>query len=102
MSWNRTFTNIRSMSNLLKNRMMIFYMLKDTFYGRYKMSNTSVFVMLICLAYLVWPLDFITDFIPIIGWIDDAFVLYFLSNRLLKEAAKWHFSYNKRSISRLN
>lgn len=28
-------------------------------------------------AYVTWPLDFIPDYIPVVGYIDDAFVLNF-------------------------
>lgn len=36
------------------------------------------------IAYVVLPLDFIPDFIPGLGWIDDIFVLTAVSNQLSK------------------
>jgi uncharacterized membrane protein YkvA (DUF1232 family) len=28
-------------------------------------------VILACIAYVVWPIDLIPDFIPVAGWLDD-------------------------------
>jgi uncharacterized membrane protein YkvA (DUF1232 family) len=33
-----------------------------------------LFIVAISLAYLLSPIDLITDFIPIIGWIDDSVI----------------------------
>jgi len=34
-----------------------------------------ILITILGLAYILSPLDFIPDFIPILGWSDDAFVL---------------------------
>lgn len=33
-------------------------------------------IVVVVLAYLLWPLDAIPDVIPIFGWIDDVIVLF--------------------------
>jgi len=34
----------------------------------------AVIIAIIAVVYIISPIDFIPDFIPIIGWIDDVFV----------------------------
>ena len=39
------------------------------------MKLIAIIAVLIAIAYLIWPIDLIPDFIPIIGWIDDLIIL---------------------------
>lgn len=41
------------------------------------------------LAYVVFPVDVIPDFIPVLGWIDDAFVLSFVIAQLKGEIERF-------------
>ena len=48
--------------------------------------------VIVCLIYILFPLDFIPDFIPVVGWIDDVGVsvllLFYFSWRLEKVRQK--------------
>jgi uncharacterized membrane protein YkvA (DUF1232 family) len=60
-----------------------------TLWSRFKREASTVWAMLrdptaplvskviavMALAYLVSPLDFVSDFVPVLGWIDDGLVL---------------------------
>jgi uncharacterized membrane protein YkvA (DUF1232 family) len=54
---------------------LLYEMLKDAMAGKFKVPWVTVAAITAALLYLVSPLDIIPDFIPGIGWIDDALVL---------------------------
>ena len=54
----------------------IISMLDDYYHGRYKKIPTAALLgSLGIIAYLVSPLDLIPDNVPILGFIDDAFII---------------------------
>jgi uncharacterized membrane protein YkvA (DUF1232 family) len=50
--------------------------------------QTRMIVVVITLIYLFSPIDFIPDFIPILGQIDDGVLIIFLISALLQYAPK--------------
>lgn len=38
-------------------------------------SKTTIVTVIICFLYLVSPIDLFSDFVPVIGFLDDAFVI---------------------------
>jgi uncharacterized membrane protein YkvA (DUF1232 family) len=58
--------------------------------GDYKnISTKSIIAVVAALIYFVNPLDFIPDFIPIIGQLDDIFILSYLIKTLNKEIERF-------------
>jgi len=51
----------------------------------YTISNKTKLVIAGTLAYVVLPIDVIPDFIPVVGWLDDAFVLGLAMTTLSEE-----------------
>jgi len=64
-------------------------MLRDVFTGNYRMSFLTTIIVIVSVAYIVYPFDLIPDFIPVIGWTDDALVFYLLLRRLVKETQRY-------------
>ena len=65
-------------------------MLKAWIKGDYKnISARSIISVVAALIYFVNPLDFIPDFIPIIGQLDDIFVLGYLIKTLNKDIERF-------------
>lgn len=48
---------------------------RDVVYGRYRLPWKTVAALSAALAYFLAPIDAIPDFVPLIGFIDDAAVL---------------------------
>lgn len=46
-------------------------------------GTVTCIIIMICLLYIISPIDFLPDFIPIIGWIDDAMAGLVLVGTLL-------------------
>ena len=66
--------------NTLSNNICNFCdLLSDYFDGTYKNLPLSTIVAILAgLLYLVLPIDCLADFIPVLGWLDDAAVLGFV------------------------
>lgn len=50
-------------------------MLKDTFVGKFSISTETIVAASAAILYLVWVLDAIPDFLPIVGFLDDLAVI---------------------------
>lgn len=65
---------LKSNNNLtFKNKFKTFFaMLSDK---DFELSSNTKLLLIGALGYVIMPLDFIPDYIPMAGWIDDAAVL---------------------------
>ena len=53
-----------------------------------RVSNTDKLLVAGAIAYIVMPMDFIPDYIPFLGEIDDLFVLVLALQRLIANAGR--------------
>ena len=59
----------------------------------YSLSPSTWAVIAGALAYVVFPIDVIPDFFPVLGWLDDAFVLGTVIASLKNEINNFHKLY---------
>jgi len=64
---------------------LLFSMVVDSIKGNYKLDTKTYLTIAGALAYVALPTDLIPDFIPVIGFIDDAFVIGWTINTLKEE-----------------
>jgi uncharacterized membrane protein YkvA (DUF1232 family) len=50
------------------------------------MTWKTKLTLLFTIAYVIFPLDFLPDFIPVLGWLDDLGIIGFGGYQLLKSA----------------
>lgn len=67
----------------------IFRMLKAWTTGQYRVNGIDMLLPVIGLIYVISPIDFLPEFIPFIGALDDLAVLTFLIPKLIKEVDKF-------------
>lgn len=82
--------NIQHATQLFQNRRTLWQMLRDVLGGRYKMSLMTNVAVVLGVLYVLFPFDFITDLLPVIGWADDGAVIYFVVKRLQKETQRYN------------
>jgi uncharacterized membrane protein YkvA (DUF1232 family) len=63
---------------------LLFGMLKETWRGDYDLPWKTVASVAAALLYFINPLDIVPDFIPVVGYLDDAMVV-FLAVNFVKE-----------------
>ena len=68
----------------------MFQMFKEVLHGSYKMSLVTIVIIILSLAYIIYPFDLIPDYIPLLGWMDDGVVFYLLLLRLGKETNRYN------------
>lgn len=67
---------------LLKNVRLLFAMIRDK---RFHMSLRSKAIVVGALVYFIVPIDAVPDFIPLIGYLDDAGVISAVVHALVEE-----------------
>lgn len=80
---------------LYQELQLLFGLLKDTINGSYKdIPKGSIVVIITGILYFLSPIDLIPDFIPFIGFSDDAFVLGLVFKQVksdLDKYKKWKY-----------
>lgn len=76
-------------------------MMKCHVSGEYKaFSNSSILLIVFALAYFVTPTDVIPDFVPALGFTDDASVIFLIYRKLNKDIEHFlEWSGSKKSAS---
>lgn len=64
-------------------------MIRETLGGRYRMSVITVIIIVMAIIYILFPFDFVPDYIPVLGWIDDGFIFFLLLKVLNKETQRY-------------
>lgn len=85
----KTFSNAGNAYQLYRSRRLVLPMIGDALRGRYRFSLFTLIVLVLCLAYVLFPLDMLPDFIPFVGWIDDGVLIYLLLQQLKKETVRY-------------
>lgn len=67
----------------------VYRMFKLWYRGEYKMKFTDVLIPALALIYVISPIDFIPDFVPVIGALDDLAILALAIPLLMKEVDKF-------------
>jgi len=67
----------------------IYRMFKAMIQKKYKPNYRGFILPAIALVYLISPIDFVPDFIPVIGLMDDVAIIAFIIPFLLKEVEKY-------------
>lgn len=63
--------------------------IKDICTGKYKASWFAVTMVTVGLIYVISPIDLIPDVVPVVGVIDDAFVLKLIYDAVKDEIGNW-------------
>jgi uncharacterized membrane protein YkvA (DUF1232 family) len=86
----RTGQNIHHGLHLFRNRRTLWQMMREVLKGHYRMSLLTTVILIISIAYIIYPFDLIPDSIPVLGWLDDGIVLYLLLLRLVYETKRYN------------
>lgn len=81
-----------------KDLMLFMSLVKDYYQGNYRdVPYKTISAVVVGLLYVLNPIDVIPDFIPIIGYIDDALVLTFCLKLIEKDLEKYQTWKNNQS-----
>jgi curved DNA-binding protein CbpA len=78
-----------ALKDILEDVKELYSLFRDAISGRYKMHPVNLGIIGGGLLYFIIPTDFIPDFIPLIGFLDDIAVLTTIINSLQGELVKY-------------
>lgn len=85
------FSKLRTAYSLFKNRNIItqipilIRMIKSIITGVYPLRKSMKWAVILSLIYIISPLDFIPDWIPLLGIFDDLSLLTIILSKLTQE-----------------
>lgn len=97
----KKLAKIRSLAALWKHRSELYSMFRETMRGSYQLQIMTKIALIIGAAYMIWPIDIIPDFIPVIGWMDDGAIFYFLLRRIMTELNRYNASRSSLNVVRV-
>ena len=99
----KIFNKVSGLKEYLGPFFSMIELLKDFFSGRYKdIPVWAISAIIVALLYVLSPADFIPDFVPGIGYIDDASVFTYclsLINKELKKYNNWKGQFEPEEVS---
>lgn len=76
---------------LLEDLRLFGALMKDCWKGEYRdVSLASIAVSIFVVIYLITPIDVLSDFVPILGQVDDALILLFFICFIERDLQKYH------------
>lgn len=88
----KKLARIRSLAALWKHRSQLYSMFRESIRGSYSLAFMTKLALWVGALYLIWPIDIIPDFIPVIGWMDDGAIFYFVLRRIMSELNRYNES----------
>jgi len=88
------------MQMVMDNIKQMYAMYKDAIKGKYKLHSATLGMIAGGLLYFIMPLDFIPDFIPGIGFIDDLAVITVICHSLQTELAAYRVWKSNESLKK--
>jgi len=86
----KAVTNKGQLEGVWTKMVLLFAIAKDYVNGDYtEIPKRSVIAILGGLIYFLSPIDVVPDFIPVLGFIDDVFVLNLVYKQVLKDLEKY-------------
>jgi uncharacterized membrane protein YkvA (DUF1232 family) len=81
---------------LIEDFRVLFSLIKDYSRGAYRdVSLSSILIFVFMIAYILSPVDLLSDFIPVLGQIDDAVVVFLCMQGLRKDLDRYRDWKNK-------
>ncbi|WP_316830953.1 YkvA family protein [Pedobacter aquatilis] len=86
----KAVTNKGDLEGIWAKMIMLFAVAKDYVNGDYtEIPKRSIIAILGGLIYFLSPIDVVPDFVPVLGFIDDVFVLNLVYKQVLKDLEKY-------------
>jgi len=82
-------TNKDQLSEVLKELNLLCDFVKSAVKKEYKISIRTLILVISALIYFISPFDIITDFIPFLGYSDDAMVISFVFKQISAELSSY-------------
>ena len=86
----KAVTNKGQLEGVWAKMVLLFAVAKDYVNGDYtEIPKRSIIAILGGLIYFLSPIDIVPDFVPVLGFIDDVFVLNLVYKQVLKDLEKY-------------